>query len=74
MSSLVGTGVGSTVVEYIPVVKLTHGTVVQRAVQDAFPYGFPKSVGDAVTFEFQLPHCVVVRFGTKLLSDAYGGA
>jgi hypothetical protein len=74
MSSLVGTGVGSTVVEYIPVVKLLQGTAVQKAVQDAFPYGFVKSVAEAVVFEFQLPHCVVVKFGTKLLSDAYGGA
>lgn len=69
-----GTAVGSTVVEYIPRVKLVQGTVVHMPVQEALPYGTPTSV--AVTFEdpSQLPHCVVVRPGTRLLNDAYGGA
>ena len=58
----------------MPVVKLRRGSAVQRAVQDAFPYGFPTSVAESVLEGSQLPHCVVVKSGTKWLRDAYGGA
>jgi hypothetical protein len=74
MSSLVGTGVGDTVVEYMPLVKLTNGTAFHIALHEAFPYGLLTSVAVTLDDGYQLPHCVVVRFGTSLLSDAYGGA
>jgi hypothetical protein len=58
----------------MPLVKLTHGTALQRALKDALPYGVPVSVAVALAADSQFPHWVVVRFGTKWLSEAYGGA
>jgi hypothetical protein len=55
-------------------VKLTHGTAFQIALHDAFPYALPPSVAVAVEEGSQLPHCVVLRSGTRLLREAYGGA
>jgi hypothetical protein len=55
-------------------VKLVQEMAVHRAVQDALPYGAPVSVAVALEDSSQLPHCVVVRLGTRLLRDAYGGA
>lgn len=54
--------------------KFVHDTVVQRAVHDALPYATPVSVAVAFEEGSQLPHCVVVRLGTRLLNDVYGGA
>jgi hypothetical protein len=58
----------------MPRVKFVHDTVVHRAVHEALPYGTPVSVAVAFDEGSQLPHCVVVRLGTRLLKDAYGGA
>lgn len=55
MSSAVGTGVGDTVVEYRPRVKLTGLPAFQSEVQAAWPYLTPVSVGVAVAFGYQLP-------------------
>jgi hypothetical protein len=53
---------------------LVHDTDVQRAVQEALPYGTPVSVALVFDEESQLPHCVVFKLGTRLLSAEYGGA
>lgn len=58
----------------MPLVKFTHGTVFQSALQDAFPYGLAVSVAVTLDDGYQLPHCVVVRFGTRDSRDANGGA
>lgn len=58
----------------MPRVKFVHDTVVHRAVHEALPYGTPISVAVAFDEGSQLPHWVVVRLGTRVLKDAYGGA
>lgn len=74
INSLVGTGVGLTVVEYLPVLELTSEAEARCLDHTAWPYRSTASEAVAITFESQLPYFVVDRLGTKVLSCEYGGA